>query len=429
MIEDNKKGILMICYVFPPLAYAGTHRSIRLCKHLNRLGYDISVITIDIKRKLQNDDGLLSKVRGTCEIYRTKTIDPLHMYRPLKKKLLKTNLGRVLDKAGSIVVKYLSLPDHMVYWVPFAYFKARRLLKDKNPSIVYTSSPPHSEHLVGFLLKKRFRKIWIADLRDPIMDNVSAKNFGFVEKIINSKLERLIIKNADAVITNSNSAQRSLEKKYDTKSVKTIYNAFDEEDFNSTKIDKFSHYTIAHIGSIYGTRKVDILFESIKDLHINGMISPNRFKVLFTGINDNFLRKAIKTYGIEDYIEIRDSVPHFEALKLMRSAHLLLLVKNFGKNSENHIPGKLFEYIGSGNKILYIGPDNNEVVDIIKSHGLGYIIDGSQADLGDFLLNELAIVNVNDSLEENKKERLFQEFSSQTMAKQFDQVITKILNQ
>ena len=34
--------------------------------------------------------------------------------------------------------------------------------------------------------------------------------------------------------------------------------------------------------------------------------------------------------GIEDYIEIRESVPHFEALKLMRKAHLLLLVKNYG---------------------------------------------------------------------------------------------------
>jgi glycosyltransferase involved in cell wall biosynthesis len=342
---------------------------------------------------------------------------------------LKTNLGRKLDKVGSAVVKYLSLPDHMVYWVPFAYAKARRLLNEKSHRIVYTTSPPHSEHLVGFLLKRRYRTIWIADLRDPIMDNVSAKNFGFAENIINAKLEKLIVKNADAVITNSYSAQRCIEKKYNARTVTTIYNAYDEEDFDSIKIDKFGYYTIAHVGSIYGNRKVDILFESIKELHINGMISPNKFKVLFTGINDYSLRKAIQIYGIEDYIEIRESVPHFEALKLMRRAHLLLLVKNYGDNSANHIPGKLFEYIGSGNKILYIGPDNNEVVDIIKSHKLGCIIDGSQKDLSKFILNELAVVNSIDSVEKNKEERFFHEFSSQTMAKQFDQVMTKVLNQ
>ena len=78
--------------------------------------------------------------------------------------------------------------------------------------------------------------------------------------------------------------------------------------------------------------------------------------MVFAGINDGYLLKSIKTYGVENYVEIRDTVPHIEALKLMRKAHLLLLIKNYGKNSENHIPGKLFEYIGSEGKILYIGP-------------------------------------------------------------------------
>ena len=34
-----------------------------------------------------------------------------------------------------------------------------------------------------------------------------------------------------------------------------------------------------------------------------------------------------------------------------------------------------------------------------------------------------------NSLKKNKRERLLNEFSSQTMAKKFDQVITKVLNQ
>ena len=230
------------------------------------MGYDISAITIDINKKLQNDVGLLSKVEGACEIYRTKTIDPLHLYRPLKKKLLKTRRGGILDKVGSAVVKYLSLPDHMVYWVPFAYFKAKRLIKEKNPGIVYTSSPPHSEHLIGYILKKRFRIIWIADLRDPIMDDDSVENLSFIEKAVNSKLEKTIINHADAIITNTDSARRAFERRYHIKKVTTIYNSFDEEDFESHQIDKFNRYTIAHVGSIYGGRKVDVLFESIKEL-------------------------------------------------------------------------------------------------------------------------------------------------------------------
>jgi glycosyltransferase involved in cell wall biosynthesis len=208
--------------------------------------------------------------------------------------------------------------------------------------------------------------------------------------------------------------------------VRLIYNSFDEEDFDSIEPDKFSKFTIAHVGSIYGPRRVDLLLESIYELHKRRKITSDRFKLLLIGINDNYLNNLIESYGIEDCVEIKEPVSHREALKLMRKAHLLLLLKGFGKNSENQIPGKFFEYIGSGSKILYIGPDNNEVADILRSYELGYIINGSKDHLCEVILNELKIFCNGGNIVKKPSAIHLKHFSSLAMAKNFDRIICEL---
>ena len=48
------------------------------------------------------------------------------------------------------------------------------VLKGTTDEAVITSGPPHSSHLVGRTLKRRLGLRWIADLRDPLVDNWAA---------------------------------------------------------------------------------------------------------------------------------------------------------------------------------------------------------------------------------------------------------------
>ena len=92
------KRVLVIAYVFPPIAYAGTHRTLRLCKYLSRLGYELHVVSIKVQKDLHNDFDLLDKVKNEVIIHRTETIDVWRYYNKYKRRFLKTKTGKFIDK-------------------------------------------------------------------------------------------------------------------------------------------------------------------------------------------------------------------------------------------------------------------------------------------------------------------------------------------
>jgi hypothetical protein len=65
----------------------------------------------------------------------------------------------------------------------------------------------------------------------------------------------------------------------------------------------------------------------------------------------------------------------------------MLLIKATGKWSRGQIPGKFFEYIGSRNPILCIGPQDSEVAEIIRAKELGYVVEDNQEEMLDVLRN------------------------------------------
>ena len=68
-----------------------------------------------------------------------------------------------------------------------------------------------------------------------------------------------------------------------------------------------------------------------------------------------------------------DYVPHDEVLAYTRSSQLLLLMVNDVPNVMGHIPGKTYEYIGSGRPILAIGPENADFARVINETQTGVV--------------------------------------------------------
>ena len=63
------------------------------------------------------------------------------------------------------------IPDARVKWVkqPISYLK--KWISENPVDAIITTGPPHSMHLIGLGLKKKFKDIqWVADFRDPWSD-------------------------------------------------------------------------------------------------------------------------------------------------------------------------------------------------------------------------------------------------------------------
>ena len=67
-------------------------------------------------------------------------------------------------------------------------------------------------------------------------------------------------------------------------------------------------------------------------------------------------------------------LPHKESLEYLLSADLLLLIVDNARVSHLIIPGKVYEYIGTGLPILALAPEG-ETAELIRSNDLGYVFD------------------------------------------------------
>lgn len=420
------KKILVIAYVFPPIAYAGTFRTLRLVKYLARMDYDITVLTLKEQPDLFNDPSLLSRIDRPVRIIRTPTIDFWRGYQKIKQKVLNLPLGKLLNKIFSILIYPFCQPDHMVLWVPFATFKGYRLLRKEKFDMIYTSSPPHSEQIIGWLLKRFKRVKWIADLRDPLLDNLLAGEWSYLERKIHTWLEQRIFRNADGIIANTKVAREKMQLRYPGILVTTIHNSYDEEDFNQISSGKFRKFTIAHVGSIYNTRKTDLIFSAIKKLDEEKKIAPENFQVLFVGLNNPRLQQEIKEYGLNQYIEIQEITTHENALRIMKKSDLVLLIKVLGKSSDGQIPGKLFEYLASGNPILCIAPLESEAAKIIRETATGKVFQENAAAIQKFLEEHLSYYQKDSRKKAFIPNQNRLNYSSDNMAKKFDKLVTQL---
>jgi glycosyltransferase involved in cell wall biosynthesis len=314
----------------------------------------------------------------------------------------------------------------MLYWIPFAVTKGYRIIKENNIDIVYVSSPPHSTQMIGFFLKKLTGVKWVADLRDPLTDNVMAEQMKFLEKRVLGAVEKYVVNYSDAVVANTWSAKRNLGIKYPSLKVYTAHNSFDETEFLDIQKDKFNIFTVAHIGSIYISRKVSGVLKAVEELSKSGVIHQDTFRLYFVGYNNDEVIKEVERLGISDYVIFKGMVPHSEAICIMAKSHLLLLIKGFGKHSESQIPGKLFEYMATRNTVVGIGPGSSEAAEIIRRTNAGYWTEGDTEELKTIFMEHYTRYLEGTLAEQPYVEQELSGFSSRSMTGKIASVLESV---
>ena len=421
------KKILIIAYPFPPIPYSGTYRIIRICKGLSRLGVDVHALSIKTDDNIPNDYDLLKKLPNDININRTYIPDPWLLYQQWKKNNKGRKGFKYINKILSLLLKLITIPDHQIFWIPFAVFHGCKIIKKHHIKTILISSPPNSSQLIGYFLKKITKVKWIADFRDPIVGNIAATHL-IKPKDLMSKfenrvliaLEKLVVKNADICIANTETHRKELTKNFNTDKFVTIRNSFDEDDYKGISGEKYEKFTIAHLGSMYGLRKADVLFKAIKELEGSIAPEPLNLQVLFVGSNDLRLKQQVCDYGVEKYVEIKGMVLHKKAIEIMVKSHLLLLIKATGEGSYGQIPAKFYEYLGTGNRIICLGPLESEVAEIIRALSAGYVVENDAKQLLEILKKEY--VNFSHGRGTEPKPRGVEEFSSEFMAQKLMEV-------
>ncbi|MDQ7837662.1 MAG: glycosyltransferase family 4 protein [Thermodesulfobacteriota bacterium] len=393
----NKK-ILMIAYHFPPDIAVGAIRPSRFVKYLPDFGYEPYVITVKGKYY-----GKKSTNYGNPDnVFRTAMFPSLNsIYLRIKSLCYKANKSEQLIETkiaqdflekknqkdvGFAKIKRLInslcwLPDDRLGWLPFGFLKALTLIERENIRYVMTTSPPHSVHLMGLLLKKYSNIKWVADFRDPwcltFHKKMMSARSRFSERM-ERKMEKMVIESADKVVFVTERLRRGYEELYpyvDRQKLETLTNGYDPEDFKDIVIkEKYKKLTFTYTGNLYYGRSPDNFFKAMSGLIKDSKINKEVLEIKLVG-NCKYaegisVKEMAKKYNIDSIVRILDPIPYKEALELMVCSHVLLL---FAPDQYYQIPAKAYEYTASGSDIIAFTPDG-ATRDLITNYSRGIIV-------------------------------------------------------
>ncbi|MEM3432912.1 MAG: glycosyltransferase [Candidatus Methanomethyliaceae archaeon] len=395
--------VLLVAYHFPPIGGSGVQRPTKFVKYLPRFGWHSYIICTDQPFGDGSggwDETLLADIPQGTSVWRIPTPQP-HPVQWLARRVgwkrrnlqvsgtsptgeavpipARANLAKRLRRLILAPLYWIEQPpvDPALYWslriVPFA----KRIIEQENIDVILTTVPPFSVLLSGYLLKILTKRPWVADFRDPWTDNTFTYFPTRLRLWLDRHLERFLVSQSDAVISVTEPWLEQLRGKVSAtarrKPFVLIPNGWDRDDFPELGVgyeqspapnENKRPIVLLHPGSAYLEEPLPLLraMERLDDETLSGLLFH------FVGYLHPIDRARIQASPFADRFLLQSQrIPHPEALRLMRNAHVLLLLllrKGPGASS-----GKIFEYMVSGRPVLAIGRGVAE--QIIRECGIG----------------------------------------------------------
>ncbi|NLJ05526.1 MAG: glycosyltransferase family 4 protein, partial [Exilispira sp.] len=283
-----------------------------------------------------------------------------------------------LNQILSFIDKYFFWPDGSIFWANKAYKVAKEIILTEDIKLVYTTGGPFSTHLIGLKLKKEFPQIkWVAEFRDEWTSNPIHKT-RFLRLYYEKHLERKFINNSDRIVVISETMKEFFINyhKLDEDKITVIYNGYDEEDFSSYRLTKndTNKLKILYFGSLYSKLTPQPLFKAIYKMKKTNHDLQNLLELTFIGYNGHLLKKYIKKYKLNDFVNLKKRIEHNKLFAEIEDNDILLLIIGAYKGAQRIITSKIFEYMRMQKPILALGPEDGEVAKILKETGSGIIV-------------------------------------------------------
>ncbi|MGS2738135.1 glycosyltransferase family 4 protein [Sinomicrobium sp. M5D2P17] len=373
-----KKKVLIITYYWPPAGGPGVQRWLKFVKYLREFDVEPIVYAPENPHYPIIDKSFEQEIPPDLTVLKRPIFEPYAMASVFSgKKTKEISSGLITEKKQSPVERMLLwvrgnifIPDARKFWVKPSVRYLSKYLRKENIDTVITTGPPHSVHLIGVALKKKTGARWIADFRDPwtsISYHEKLKLSGSSRRK-HKKLEQEVLHKADHLLVTSYTTADEFREKTGTP-VEVITNGYDLT--FTEKVEEDKTFTIAHIGSLLTERNPLILWEALSELTAEHKDFADNLALKFTGTVSSEVLNTLKEYGLDQYLTLHGYVSHEEALKLQRSARILLLIEMDKEETRGIIPGKLFEYMVARRPIIAIGPEGWDVARIIAETGAG----------------------------------------------------------
>jgi len=392
------KKILIITYYWPPSGGSGVQRWLYFSRFLAKLGWDPIIITVDHEEaSYPVIDKSLLKLSKEIRTIKTSTREPLRIYSKLKTGNIREGIpqGQIdnssfLKRLSSFIRGNFFIPDARKGWNKFAVKAAKYIIENEEINYIITTGPPHSTHLIGLELIKKYSIKWLADFRDPWSEIFYTKDLHrlscFQKK--DEKLEKKVLSSASAILTTTGGDfHKLLRNKINTSQYFfTINNGFDKELLDSISSEKPNFFHIVYTGLLTENHSYKMVIKSIDE--ISKKYPKESIKFSLAGKIDKSIVSELKIKLPNVLVEYKGYLEHSQAILLMKSAHLLL---NFiFKNADSYmISGKTLEYMASNVPILCVGKEKTPVSKLLLKGTESIVVLKNDFDKTYLFINQL----------------------------------------
>ncbi|MCX7013680.1 MAG: hypothetical protein NTW86_14185 [Candidatus Sumerlaeota bacterium] len=388
------KRLLMIAYDFPPLL-PGVRRVVAFARYLPEFGWRADVLTVKPVRSWAYDAQPLEDLekRGV-RIFRCGSWDP-HRFAYLASRLrsktrntasmesrlqaerltgVSTPIPRIPPEGGTPyspfgkraldwLRRHWFCPDDRVGWVGPASRMAVHLVQREKPDAVWTTSFPHSAHLVGLRVKERFPRLsWIADFRDGWTQNADFfAPLSLRLRVKSMVLERQVAAWADAIVGISDALTahfRDLagERGDARQRLETIPNGFDPADLEAARPREWPGFTLAYAGTLHGSRSAEPLFAAAAEAAKLDEAMGRDLRLLFVGAFGKDLWDCAERFGLRERVIAVGPLPYRETLGALKGAGALAVLVAREPNAAIMMTQKVFECLALGPPVLALAP-------------------------------------------------------------------------
>ncbi|MBI3179204.1 MAG: glycosyltransferase, partial [Deltaproteobacteria bacterium] len=265
-------------------------------------------------------------------------------------------------RVARVLRNQLAIPDERALWAAAAARRARALMKEQRYDVVWTSSFPYSAHLAGLWLRRRTGVPWVAELRDPWLDN-PFRELPAWRRRIDARLEAEVLSAADAVVVVSPGMRAQITSRCAREKVHVISNGFDPEDFAGHVTEPARPVaTLVYAGTFdAAVHPPDPILQALAVVLRRRPSARDDAVLRIVGGTDlesaARIRAWIALHRAGKMIEELGFVSHAQAVHHMRSADLLVL--SVAEHAPWMLTSKVFEYLASERPILAAVPSGD----------------------------------------------------------------------
>jgi glycosyltransferase involved in cell wall biosynthesis len=393
------RSLLYLAYFFPPRGGAAVQRSLKFAKYLPEFDWRPLVAAnggaIEDKTLKVQDPTMLKELPE----------DAVVRYTALNEKENRRYL-----RAQSKFRQRLNVTDSMGWWVEPAIRLGMELVAQHKPNAIVVTMSPFTAARAGMELKRRTGLPLIFDLRDPwALDETriypthwhAARDKAAMKRAMNA---------ADRVVMNTPQSAAAVREMFriPAEKVVAITNGYDAADFGHSQPQPAAAdvLRVVHTGMFHTdlaglwddllakrglvnklkcaprpinlwTRTPRYLLEAMERVISRGDIPAGKLELVLVGELSPQDREMVQKSPVASSVKMLGYTPHGQSVGWLESADALFLPLHTPLDGQPTlvVPGKAYEYLGSGRPILAMCPPG-DMRDFVTSTNSGNVTGG-----------------------------------------------------